>query len=264
MGSWISRLAPLHKVPSRPAVPLPRVLGPKLACFTPNARADNEFVEFLGGRGHPTRPLTNSQPYVAYFDPFNCECRAYSRLKERQRKNLPVKAYGYLLLTHQQETELARKRYEEHRGLPVRAIVKKLVSSNASNSHDAQRMWADLDNLYSLSIFVGDPHGGNYPGEKLVDFGRSWTMYHPALVHIRDSKLQLLMLELQQLLDYYHDLSNSSSDEIEIPEDLESYCTGEIAKSKTSPRAYNWPKWDKNAEAVKVHMESKLFEKPAL
>lgn len=44
MASSVFRLAPL---PSPPA-PLPRVPGPKLAPFTPDARADIEFVEFLG------------------------------------------------------------------------------------------------------------------------------------------------------------------------------------------------------------------------
>lgn len=323
MASSISRLAPLPKVPSRPAVPLPRVPGPKLAPFTPNARADIEFVEFLGRAndvdsqvwkvkingalfslkafyfchsetlrqnqgGDLTRPLANSQLYIDYFDPFNCECRAYGRLKKRQRENLAVKAYGYLLLTPQQETELARKvtgnpsllshasagtldgdnfwkRYEEHRGQPVRAIVKELVSGKAPNPHDAQRMWADLDNLHSLGIFVRDTHGGNYLGGKLVDFSRSWTMYHPALVHIGENTLQLLMLEeLQQLLDYYYELANSLSDEIDVPEDLESYCSGQIAKYKNLPRAYNWLKWDKNAAAVKAHVESELYQEPAL
>ncbi|KAH6618043.1 hypothetical protein B0J18DRAFT_436316 [Chaetomium sp. MPI-SDFR-AT-0129] len=31
-----------------PPLPLPRVSGPKLAPFTPTARADIEFVQFLG------------------------------------------------------------------------------------------------------------------------------------------------------------------------------------------------------------------------
>lgn len=38
------RLVPLPN----PPLPLPRVPGPKLAPFTPTARADIEFVEFLG------------------------------------------------------------------------------------------------------------------------------------------------------------------------------------------------------------------------
>ncbi len=43
-------------------------------------------------------------------------------------------------------------------------------------------MWADLQVLHSLGIFVGDTHGGNYLGGKLVGFSRSWPMYHLAVV----------------------------------------------------------------------------------
>ncbi len=58
--------------------------------------------------GDLTKPLANLQLYVDYFDPFNCECRAYyDQLKEEKREHLAVKAYGYLLLTPQQETDLA-------------------------------------------------------------------------------------------------------------------------------------------------------------
>lgn len=44
MASSVSHFAPLPN----PPVPLPRVPGPKLAPFTPNARANIEFIEFLG------------------------------------------------------------------------------------------------------------------------------------------------------------------------------------------------------------------------
>ncbi|KAL2133695.1 hypothetical protein VTI74DRAFT_1871 [Chaetomium olivicolor] len=260
------RLAPLPRSP----VPLPHVPGPKLAPFTPNARADIESVEFLGREndvdskvwkvkingfgpgsinsdsdsecppylyfchsdslrdgqvGDLTRPLANPQLYVHYFDPFNCECRAYGRLTKIKCEDLAVMACSYLL-TPQQETDLTRKvtgelsplphtnagklngdnfwrRPEQHRGLPVRAIVKELVSRKAPNSDQAQGMWADLQALHSLGMFVRDTHGGNYPGKKLVDFSRSWTMCYPAMVQIHDSTLQGLMFdELQHLLDH--------------------------------------------------------------
>lgn len=44
MASSGFRLASLPN----PPLPLPRVSGPKLAPFTPTARADIEFVKFLG------------------------------------------------------------------------------------------------------------------------------------------------------------------------------------------------------------------------
>lgn len=200
------------------------------------------------------------QLYADYFDPFNCECRAYGRLKEEKREDLAVKAYGYLLLTLGQEDDLARKvtgepslpphtnadelngynfwrRHEQHRGLPVRAIVKELVPRKALDPNQAQGMWADLQALHSVGIFVGDTHGGNYLGGKLVDFSRSWTMYHPALVQIHDSTLRDLMLEeLHNLLDRYYSLKNSSSRTIAIPPDLEAFCSGHITKYKNLPR----------------------------
>ncbi|KAL2195943.1 kinetochore Sim4 complex subunit FTA2-domain-containing protein [Corynascus similis CBS 632.67] len=230
----------LDRFPS-PPTPLPRVPGPKLTPFTPDAQAHIEFVEFLGrendvdslvwkvtinGAGHFALkvfyfrhcPLANPQLYVEYFDPFNCECRAYGRLNDAKREDLAVKAHGYLLLTPQQEADLERRMtgnphpvsganageltghnfwnwYEQHRGLPVRAIVKELV-------------------LHSLGILVGDTHGGNYLCGKLVDFSRSLTMYHPGLHYIFERTLRELMLdELQHLLDHYYFLTNLSSDD---------------------------------------------------
>ncbi|KAH6851107.1 kinetochore Sim4 complex subunit FTA2-domain-containing protein [Chaetomium sp. MPI-CAGE-AT-0009] len=314
MASSVFRLAPL---PS-PPVPLPRIPGPKLAPFTPNARANIEFLEFLGGDddkdsqvwkvkingaglfalkafyfchwdslryvqgGDLTRRLANPQLYVDYFDPFNCECRAYGRLKEESCEDLAIKAYGYLLLTPEQETGLARKvtgesdprelnrlnfwrRHEQHRGLPVRAIVKELVPSEALTPNHVQGMWADLKSLHSLGIFVRDTHGGNWLGGKLVDFSRSWTMYHPALVQIHDRTLQDLILEeLQDLLDHYYFLANSyATRTIVIPHDLETFCSDCTAEYKSLPRAYNWLKWEKNADAAKAYTEERLFERGA-
>ncbi|KAK4096568.1 hypothetical protein N658DRAFT_501424 [Parathielavia hyrcaniae] len=322
MASSVFYLAPLPNSP----VPLPRVPGPKLAPFTPNARANIEFVEFLGeknnvdsqvwkvkikGAGQPrlfalktfyfrhsnflrknqggdlTRPLANSQLYADYFDPFNCECRAYGRLKEAKREDLAAKAYGYLLLTPEQEADLAQKvtgestpppdakadkalnghdfwrRQEEHRGLPVRAIVKELVPRGALNPNIAQGMWADLKSLHSLGIFVGDTHGGNYLGGKLVDFSRSWTMYHPAMVQIRNNIRQGMMSEeLQHLLDHCYFLK-SSLRAIAIPDDLEAFCSGHLDEYKGLPWTYNWLKWEKNADAAKAFVEERLFERAA-
>ncbi len=120
-----------------------------------------------------------------YFDPFNCECRAYGRLKEANREDLAVKAHGYLVLTPQQEDEVARRvtgctppprasetsnlnsgsnfwaRDEQHRRLPVRAIVKALAGPTPPDPAQSRDMWTDLQALHSLGIFVQDTHGGN-------------------------------------------------------------------------------------------------------
>ncbi|KAK4244050.1 kinetochore Sim4 complex subunit FTA2-domain-containing protein [Corynascus novoguineensis] len=306
--------------PPSPPVPLPCVPGPKLAPFTPNAYADIEFIEFLGREndvdslvwkvkinkagpfalklfyfwhwnflrknqgGDLTRPLASPQLYVDYFDPFNCECRAYGRLKEEKREDLAVRALGYLLLTPQQEIDLARRvmgrstpppsanaatldgdnfwgRHEQHRGLPVRAIVKDLVASKAPDPVQAAGLWVDLQALHSLGIFVKDTHGGNYLNGKLADFSRSWTMYHPALDQIGTRKLRSLMLdELQQLLDYYYDEADDST---VIPQDLEAFCSGYLDQYRNFPKAYNWLKWEKNADAAKTYVEQEVFERGA-
>lgn len=98
------------------------------------------------------QPLSSSQAYEDYYDPFNCECRAYGRLAKKNRLDLAVPAHGYLLLTPQQEAEHTPmisgdlehepddeeplgslngertwSRWEEHRGQPIRAIVKEFV-----------------------------------------------------------------------------------------------------------------------------------------
>ncbi|KAL2148971.1 hypothetical protein VTH82DRAFT_1657 [Thermothelomyces myriococcoides] len=304
--------------PPSPPVPLPCVPGPKLAPFTPTAYADIEFIKFLGcendkdsvvwkvkiNGGGPfalkmfyfrqwkylclladtlERPLTNPQLYVDYFDPFNCECRAYGRLKEENREDLAVHALGYLFLTPQQESDLARRmecrdtppptadspeldgdnfwgRHEQHRGLPVRAIVKELVTDRHPDATQALHMWADLQTLHSLGILVGDAHGGNYLNGKLVDFSRSWTMYHPALDQISARKLRSLMIsEMQKLLDYYYEVANYSGGETAIPQDLEDFCTGHFDKYKNHPTAYNWLKGVKNTDEIKMYV-TKLFK----
>lgn len=43
------------------------------------------------------------QEYIDYLDPFNCECRAYGRLKQDDGENLAVRAHGFIILTREQE-----------------------------------------------------------------------------------------------------------------------------------------------------------------
>ena len=213
-------------------------------------------------------PLANEQLYIDYFDPFNCECRTYGRLKEANREDLAVKAHGYLFLTPQQETEVAGRvtgrstppptaskpsnlkagnnfwaRDEQHRTLPVRAIVKALASETPRDPAHSRDMWADLQVLHSLGIFVQDTHGANYLGGRLVDFSRAWTMCHPAMDPARVGALRkLLLVELQRLLDYYYELANWSSKWIPaLPQDLEDLCCN-LDQYKNVPWAYDWGK----------------------
>ncbi len=202
-------------------------------------------------------PLANEQLYIDYFDPFSCECRAYARLKEANHEDVAVKTHGYLLLTPQQEAEVAQRvtgeaynlrsgnnfwaREEQHCELPVRAIVKALANHETPRDPALSRdMWTDLQVLHSLGIFVQDTHGGNYMEGKLVDFSRAWTMCHPAMDVARASALRKLLLEeLQQLLDNYYELANWSSKWIpDLPQDLEELCCN-LDRYENVPWAYD-------------------------
>ncbi|KUI60277.1 hypothetical protein VP1G_07510 [Cytospora mali] len=191
---------------------LPQVPGPKLAPFTPTAYAEINFMKPLGSskdqEGHVwkvkingrdyalkmvtqylARRLAKPQLYIDYFDPFNCECRVYGRLKQEKCEDLAVRCHGYLLLTPKQEVEITKKiagkdyeldsteklegwnlwdRYEQHRGQPIRAIVKELIDDGkgygAKPFEAAQipRLWGDPERLQSLGILVRDIHIGNY------------------------------------------------------------------------------------------------------
>jgi hypothetical protein len=127
-------------------------------------------------------------------------------------------------------------------------------------------MWNDLQALHSLGIFVRDTHGGNYLGGKLIDFSRSWTMYHPALDKIQPTALRDLRLgELQNLLEYYYDWAHSTSPpspKIAIPQDLESFCSGQIARYRKLPMAYDWLKFKKKEDKLGLlaYVKDKVFE----
>lgn len=56
-----------------------------------------------GSGGYLEDSLVKNEAYVGYFDPFDCECRAYGRLQQERREDLAVRANGYLFLTPGQE-----------------------------------------------------------------------------------------------------------------------------------------------------------------
>lgn len=232
------------------------------------------------------RPLAKRQSYIDYFDPFNCECRAYGRLKQENREDLAIKAYGYLLLTPEQEAEVTKKiegdlykepqgahevldgdntwcRREQHRHHPIRAIVKQLVAAHAEpfGSADIPRLWSDLEELHKLGILVRDVHIGNYLGGKLIDFSRSWTMYHPCLDRIPPSTLQEFRQgEAQGLMDLLYEWSNENyTEQVAIPESLE-YCAGTLGDDcGHDPRSYDWRKWEKDVSMADSYVAEELY-----
>ncbi len=153
-------------------------------------------------------------------------------------------------------------REEQHRKLPIRAIVKDLAAPTYPSSAQVRGMWPDLQALHSLGIFANDTHHGNYMGGKLVDFSRAWTMYHPALDQIHARTFRALLLDkLQTLLDNHYELANLPSMSIAVPQDLEALCSGHLDSYRNFPFDYDWLKWEKGADEAKTYVEEAVFER---
>ena len=140
-----------------------------------------------------TRPLKTPRLWVDYFESFSCECRVYGRLEEECREDLAVRAYGYLLITPEQEFEVGKRsrpanpsdnepdddlfgRADEplFSDRPVHSIVKELVTEQDHfTAADVAQSWSDVEDLHSLGILIRDITVGNYLGGKLIDFSRA-------------------------------------------------------------------------------------------
>ncbi|KAL2164002.1 hypothetical protein VTH06DRAFT_3216 [Thermothelomyces fergusii] len=326
-------VARLPKLPK----PLPQVPGPKLAPFTPTARADIEFIWELAGFNDSadstvwevringtdtryalkmfpfsslnflrgvigdclTRPLASPLHEIDFLDPFNCECRVYGRLKQEGREDLAVRAYGYLLLTPEQEAEVAKRargteihphipanaktvldgrnfweRREIHRHLPVRAIVKELVTDrNPFDPSKLRNLWQDLEDLHKLGILVRDICPRNYMASgKLIDFSRAWTMPSPCFEAI----------EPEELLEQRHydalslhcsiiDVGMATGGEwlnpaYDGPYSLEAYYgvpSGDpLGFYGIDPTAYDWRRWEDDPKAADDFFKYKLYAQP--
>lgn len=198
-------------------VPQSELLDPKkwgrLASDTINLHGQFQFnsLQSLRARSYLNRRLASHGLYQDYFEPFNCVCRVYGRLKAEHREDLAVPAHGYLLLTPEQEAEVTERsalqdlsssdskytetidlfgRLEEHAGLPVHAIVKELVSDRTpfTPAH-LQQMWEDMEKLHRLGILINDVKISNFMGGKLVDFSRAMTAPHPSISTMHPEQL---------------------------------------------------------------------------
>lgn len=217
-------------------------------------------------------PLANRNLYVQYYDPFYCECRAYGRLKEEKREDLVVRAYGYLILSPDQQAEVARKMgvrhsslvlaswdgHEEHYGLSVPAIVKELVTDDFGEDYpfaiteaQAPQVWSDLKGLHGLGIRVGDIREGNYVRGKLVDFGRAWTVYHPGLMSCSSIRQSILRkAEARSLVKLFKRRNFA------IPRDLQACSVGNMLGDR-EPTGWDWRKDD---EAAVAHVDKHLYK----
>ncbi|KAL2156607.1 hypothetical protein VTH82DRAFT_1352 [Thermothelomyces myriococcoides] len=243
-----------------------------------------------------TCDLSSPLHYINFLDPFNCECRAYGRLKQEDCEDLAIRAYGYLLLTPEQEAEVARHssktdmfphvpastqtifdgrnfwgRYEIHRHLPVRAIVKELVRDRKpfapSRLHD---IWRDLESLHKLGILVRDIGSRNYmAGGKLIDFSQSWTMPSPCFEAIDPDDLlnqrHSDSLDLHVAIVYFgmgdgwkwgepgYDGPTELHEYYGVPED------DDLGYYGIDPMAYDWRKWEEDPKVVDDFFQHELY-----
>jgi Kinetochore Sim4 complex subunit FTA2 len=134
------------------------------------------------------------EKYIAHFDPFYAECRAYGCIEDNEQNGrIAVRCHGFMAVSAKEEEILAAppfqidasewNRPEQEYDWPVaqrqpfRAIVKQLVKSKIHFSAVAQ-MRKDLLALQDLGVYVQDISEENFINGKLVDFSRSWTRPH--------------------------------------------------------------------------------------
>lgn len=155
-------------------------------------------------------------------------------------------------------------RYEEHRHLPVRAIVKELVSHQDPFTRDQiPQIWRDLEDLHRLGILVRDINVFNYMGGKLIDFGRAWTTPHPfpSAIHpwyvqkaLQGNPLDLntAFIEWGTEKDWNWDI---------VPGSLLECASGNGQNGRygINPDQYNWQKWEKDPAAVEAFITQQIF-----
>lgn len=136
-----------------------------------------------------------------HTDPFYAECRAYGRIhQEKQRgtltREVAIPCFGFIYLGDEHrpmleqsgveleedclDDELSQPEDHPQHPRPIRAIVKKLASSNSglNNKGSVGRMLKSIKELNRLQIYNKDIRKDNFRDEKLVDFGSSWTEPH--------------------------------------------------------------------------------------
>lgn len=213
------------------------------------------------------RPPLTPQDYIDYLDPFHNECRVYGRLKQEKQEAIAVRAHGYVLLTPEQERHVTEAcctdytdpetageldgqalwyRREWHRHERLRAILKDFVDEGTPDFEKSQipQLYEDIETLYSLGILIRDIHPGNYLGGKIIDFSRSWTMYHPCLDRTSPEGLcELRVEEVNSYLDMIVAWAHVHETRISLPEKLEQW-TGSVEGCGANPHDYDWRKWE--------------------
>lgn len=130
--------------------------------------------------------------------PFNCEARAYGRLKETGNEDIAWKCYGYIALDEATYSSivwdkigLPRKDWfsqytntdeevADRPVFPILALVKefipdasKLGALDMAKAHD---MAQNINKLHSIGITHRDIQDRNYVDSRIMDFSTSWTV----------------------------------------------------------------------------------------
>ncbi|KAL8417239.1 hypothetical protein RB596_007382 [Gaeumannomyces avenae] len=249
-------------------VPLPRCDGPKVSAFDFGGAQNIEFLQELGEglHGHVFRVRINNQIYAlklfrfldytdwttpwdehqlldrdimrVYYDfwePFNCELRAFGRLQEAGHEDLAIKCHGYLLLDQAHEDKMRLKfpgisflrngheeipgdeledpeedcrgyfRGRDGRRPPIRGIVKALgqeVNESAMTSKDFKKLRQNICRLHRLGIMSLDLQVGfNQIFDKMQmgDFSWAVTVPHPVTSQELNPALTATMKRLMEI-----------------------------------------------------------------
>ncbi|TRX99079.1 hypothetical protein FHL15_000421 [Xylaria flabelliformis] len=132
------------------------------------------------------------------LDPFYAECRAFGRLEEEgENGSIAVQCYGYIFLSqaieHQIQTEFNINwcRQPEHKGIPLRAILKDYLRSDMCRGEQLCAMRSKLEKLNDMGIFNMNIREENYGRGLLIDFGMAITVPHLRLVDDLRSRVEI-------------------------------------------------------------------------
>lgn len=230
------------------------------------------------------RRLQTPKLYRDYYDAFSSECRVYGRLKEETREDLAARAFGYLLLTADQEAEITQRtiedgweygkeeiwtRSKDDQGQPVRAIVKELVEEDEGfQPQQLPKMWKDLQAFHTIGILVVDIHERNYVGGKLVDFRGAFTMFHPYFEHPQqnnpvggDAKRFKSMVMLTDYRGGKHDGDDEQGEyELDWLREFGRMLNDAGEFIGIDPSDYDWGKWEEDDAAADDFIAWDLYE----
>ncbi|KFH43037.1 hypothetical protein ACRE_062450 [Hapsidospora chrysogenum ATCC 11550] len=194
------KLAPFpFKDPVNPALTISGYLGGGLHSHVFEAELDGKkyalkLFKFFDPWATPFKAqlklgLITLEEVASVCDPFNCECRAYGRLKEVGREDLAIECHGYICLSPEQGAELADRGYDDwcrrdrHVRKPIMGIVKELLDPRRPHftPKHYDRMRKDVTDRNALGIVVLDIRAENYIDGRLVDLSKAYVSPHPAL-----------------------------------------------------------------------------------